>query len=275
MKLFLLTVMTMSAFAANSILNRAAVDGAGMSPFDFALLRVWAGALTLAVLTMRAPAVWRGLMTAKTLAGGATLTIYMIGFSAAYLTLDAGVGALILFGVVQLAMFTITSLRGVPPRALQLIGAGVAFAGLVVLLWPAGGVALDAVGVGAMIAAGLGWAVYSILGQGVAAPVVATARNFAVSAVMVAPLVLAFGGGSAQGATLAVISGVVASALGYSLWYQIVPRLGASKAALAQLSVPVIAVAGGAILFGEAITPRMIIAGLLVVGGLGIGLIRR
>lgn len=275
MKLFLLTVVTMSAFAANSILNRAAVDGAGMSPFDFALLRVWAGALTLAVLTMRAPAVWRGVMTAKTLAGGATLTIYMIGFSAAYLTLDAGVGALILFGVVQLAMFTITSLRGVPPRALQLIGAGVAFAGLTVLLWPAGGVALDAVGVGAMIAAGLGWAVYSILGQGVAAPVVATARNFALSAVMVAPLVFAFGGGSAQGVTLAVISGVVTSALGYSLWYQIVPRLGASKAALAQLSVPVIAVAGGAILFGEAITPRMIIAGLLVVGGLGIGLIRR
>ena len=275
MKLFLLTVVTMSAFAANSILNRAAVDGAGMSPFDFALLRVWAGALTLAVLTMRAPAVWRGLMTAKTLAGGATLTIYMIGFSAAYLTLDAGVGALILFGVVQLAMFTITSLRGVPPRALQLIGAGVAFAGLIVLLWPANGVALDAVGVGAMIAAGLGWAVYSILGQGAAAPVVATARNFALSAVMVAPLVFAFGGGSAQGVTLAVISGVVTSALGYSLWYQIVPRLGASKAALAQLSVPVIAVAGGAILFGEAITPRMIIAGLLVVGGLGIGLIRR
>jgi drug/metabolite transporter (DMT)-like permease len=275
MKLFLLTVVTMSAFAANSILNRAAVDGAGMSPFDFALLRVWAGALTLAVLTMRAPAVWRGLITAKALAGGATLTIYMIGFSAAYLTLDAGVGALILFGVVQLAMFTITSLRGVPPRALQLIGAGVAFAGLIVLLWPAGGVALDAVGVGAMIAAGLGWAVYSILGQGVAAPVVATARNFALSAVMVAPLVFAFGGGSEQGVTLAVISGVVTSALGYSLWYQIVPRLGASKAALAQLSVPVIAVAGGAILFGEAITPRMIIAGLLVVGGLGIGLIRR
>jgi drug/metabolite transporter (DMT)-like permease len=275
MKLFLLTVLTMSAFAANSILNRAAVDVARMSPFDFALLRVWAGALTLAVLTMRAPAVWRRLMTARALAGGATLTIYMIGFSAAYLTLDAGVGALILFGVVQLAMFTITSLRGVPPRALQLIGAGVAFAGLIVLLWPAGGVALDAVGVAAMIAAGLGWAVYSILGQGVAAPVVATARNFAVSAVMVAPLVFAFSGGAVQGMMLAVISGVVTSALGYSLWYQIVPRLGASKAALAQLSVPVIAVAGGAILFGEAITPRMIIAGLLVVGGLGIGLIRR
>ena len=126
-----------------------------------------------------------------------------------------------------------------------------------------------------MIAAGLGWAVYSILGQGVSAPVVATARNFALSAVMVTPLVFAFGGGSAQGVTLAVISGVVTSAIGYSLWYQIVPRLGASKAALAQLSVPVIAVAGGAILFGEAITPRMIIAGLLVVGGLGIGLIRR
>ena len=275
MKLFLLTVLTMVAFAANSILNRAAVDGAGMSPFDFALLRVWAGALTLAVLTMRGPAVWRGLMTAKALAGGATLTLYMIGFSAAYMTLDAGVGALILFGVVQLAMFTITSLRGVPPRLLQLIGAGVAFAGLIVLLWPAGGAALDAVGVAAMIAAGLGWAVYSILGQGATQPVVATARNFAVSAMMVAPLAFAFGGASAQGMALAALSGVVTSALGYSLWYQIVPRLGASKAALAQLSVPVIAVAGGAILFGEAITPRMIIAGLLVVGGLGIGLIRR
>ena len=275
MKLFLLTVLTMVAFAANSILNRAAVDGAGMSPFDFAVLRVWAGALTLAVLTLSTTGVWRGMLTRRTVAGGATLTLYMIGFSAAYLTLDAGVGALILFGVVQLAMFTITSLRGVPPRLLQLVGAGVAFAGLIVLLWPAGGVALDAVGVAAMIAAGLGWAVYSILGQGATQPVVATARNFAVSAMMVAPLVFAFGGASAQGMALAALSGVVTSALGYSLWYQIVPRLGASKAALAQLSVPVIAVAGGAILFGEAITPRMIIAGLLVVGGLGIGLIRR
>lgn len=275
MKLFLLTVLTMVAFAANSILNRAAVDGAGMSPFDFALLRVWAGALTLAVLTLPTTGVWQGMLSRRTIAGGATLTLYMIGFSAAYLTLDAGVGALILFGVVQLGMFTITSLRGVPPRLLQLVGAGVAFAGLVVLLWPAGGVALDGVGVAAMIAAGLGWAVYSILGQGATQPVVATARNFAVSAVMVAPLVFGFGGGSVQGVALAALSGVVTSALGYSLWYQIVPRLGASKAALAQLSVPVIAVAGGAILFGEAITPRMIIAGLLVVGGLGIGLIRR
>lgn len=275
MKLFLLTVLTMVAFAANSILNRAAVDGAGMSPFDFALLRVWAGALTLAVLTLPTTGVWQGMLSRRTIAGGATLTLYMIGFSAAYLTLDAGVGALILFGVVQLGMFTITSLRGVPPRLLQLVGAGVAFAGLVVLLWPAGGVALDLVGVAAMIAAGLGWAVYSILGQGATQPAVATARNFAVSAVMVAPLVFGFGGGSVQGVALAALSGVVTSALGYSLWYQIVPRLGASKAALAQLSVPVIAVAGGAILFGEAITPRMIIAGLLVVGGLGIGLIRR
>lgn len=275
MKLFLLTVLTMVAFAANSILNRAAVDGAGMSPFDFALLRVWAGALTLAVLTLPTTGVWQGMLSRRTIAGGATLTLYMIGFSAAYLTLDAGVGALILFGVVQLGMFTITSLRGVPPRLLQLVGAGVAFAGLVVLLWPAGGVALDLVGVAAMIAAGLGWAVYSILGQGATQPVVATARNFAVSAVMVSPLLFGFGGGSVQGVALAALSGVVTSALGYSLWYQIVPRLGTSKAALAQLSVPVIAVAGGAILFGEAITPRMIIAGLLVVGGLGIGLIRR
>jgi drug/metabolite transporter (DMT)-like permease len=75
-----------------------------------------------------------------------------------------------------------------------------------------------------------------------------------------------------QGMALAVISGAVTSGLGYALWYRILPRLAASVAGLMQLSVPVIAGVGGALLLAEAPTREMILAGAVVLGGIGWGL---
>jgi drug/metabolite transporter (DMT)-like permease len=53
---------------------------------------------------------------------------------------------------------------------------------------------------------------------------------------------------------LAVLSGAVTSGLGYALWYAVLPRLEASVSGLVQLSVPVIAMAGGVLLLNEAVT---------------------
>ncbi|MFV2002492.1 MAG: DMT family transporter [Paracoccaceae bacterium] len=270
----LLTSLVMIAFAANSVLNRMALVGDGTGPAAFALIRLIAGATVLIGLaSLRGKGVaWRA---PKRLWGAATLALYVLGFSFAYVTLEAGTGALILFGGVQITMFfgAMAGREKVPLA--RWIGAGVAFGGLLVLLWPRGGVVPDGVGVALMGAAAVGWGIYSLLGRGTADPIGATAANFAL-AIPAAIVVfwLLPDGVTARGAMLAVISGAITSGMGYALWYSVLPRLLASIAAVAQLSVPVIAVAGGLLFLGEPVSARFVVAAVLVLGGVAISLRR-
>ncbi len=275
MRLFLLTTLVMVAFAANSVLNRMALLGDGTGPAAFALIRLVSGALFLLALAggRRGRAIpWRA---PRRLWGAAMLAVYVLGFSLAYVTLPAGVGALILFGGVQITMFLGAVLGGEPVPALRWIGSGVAFGGLAVLLWPGAGADTDPGGALLMAAAAVGWGVYSLLGRGGADPLGATAANFAL-AVPAGALALALlpGGIGWRGAALAVASGAVTSGAGYALWYAVLPRLAASVAAVAQLSVPVIAVAGGVVLLGEAVSLRLAVAAALVLAGIAVSLRR-
>lgn len=189
MRIFLLTALVMVAFAANSVLTRFAIVGGHIDPTGFAVVRVLSGAVLLALLVVlrggRVP-----LLRRQQGLGAVTLAIYIIGFSLAYLTLDAGLGALILFGVVQIAMFAHGALFGVTPTPRKLLGAGVAFAGLVLVLWPSQGVAVDPLGAVLMIAAGLGWAAYTIIGRGASDPLAGSAGNFVICTPLVAMLLL-------------------------------------------------------------------------------------
>jgi drug/metabolite transporter (DMT)-like permease len=81
-------------------------------------------------------------------------------------------------------------------------------------------------------------------------------------------------GMSPIGALLAVLSGAVTSGLGYALWYRVLPELPASVAAVAQLTVPVIALAGGIVFIGEELTWRFLVAALMVLGGVVLSLYR-
>jgi len=154
------------------------------------------------------------------------------------------------------------------------VGTAVAFAGLVALLWPAGAAAPSALGAALMATAAAGWAAYTWLGRGGTDPLGATAANFALAALPAALLAgVAFDGITPAGAALAVISGAVTSGLGYALWYAVLPRLPSTTAALAQLLVPVIAVAGGVVLLAEPLTLRIVAAGALVVAGVAAGVI--
>ncbi|MGD9864494.1 MAG: EamA family transporter, partial [Pseudodonghicola sp.] len=176
MRLPLLVALTMAAFAANSLLNRLAVESGSIAPAGFAAIRVAAGAATLVLLARmrRQPLpLWHR----RRWAGALSLAAYMVGFSLAYRSLDAGLGALILFGVVQIAMFALTALGGAPVGARQVLGALVAFGGLAWILWPAGGAAVPLAGAGWMVAAGLGWAIYTLSGRGEPAALPATAAN--------------------------------------------------------------------------------------------------
>jgi drug/metabolite transporter (DMT)-like permease len=208
--------------------------------------------------------------------GALTLAVYMLGFSWAYVSLGAGVGALILFGTVQLVMFGWAAVSGgaVPP--LRWVGVGVAFCGLALLLWPQEALALPIIGSLSMIAAGAGWAAYSLLGQRARQPLVATAGNFVLCLpLMLLPLAVVPVTVTGAGAITALVAGALTSGLGYAPWYRVLPHLAATTAATAQLSVPVIAVAGGALLLAEPVTPRLVVSAILVLGGIGLSLARR
>ncbi|WP_299647948.1 DMT family transporter [uncultured Tateyamaria sp.] len=270
MRLILLTCLTMIAFAANSVLNRMAVDSGAIDPSSFAMIRVLAGAVALCmILTVRGgglPLRERGRVV-----GALSLAAYMIGFSLAYVTLDAGLGALILFGTVQVTMFGWSALRGANPTMRQMAGAGIAFVGLLIALWPKDGAAGGISGAVLMVVAGLGWAAYTLVGKGAKDPLAATAANFVLTLPILAALLLGAGLHAApSGIALAIISGAVTSGLGYALWYSILPRLAGQAAAVIQLSVPIIAIAGGALLLGEALTLSLAFAAALVVGGIAV-----
>jgi drug/metabolite transporter (DMT)-like permease len=262
----------MIAFAANSVLNRLAVEGMFIDPGSFALIRVVSGAVVLGmILTVRGGGM--SLRAGPRLVGALSLSLYMVGFSLAYLTLDAGLGALILFGTVQLTMFAhaARSDGGLGPR--RLVGAAVAFIGLTYALWPGSGAPTDMGGALLMVAAGIGWAIYTIAGRRERDALGATAANFLIATPFLALLLVGDGTDvTFTGAGLAILSGAVTSGLGYALWYSILPRLETSVAAVVQLSVPVIAIIGGVALLGEELSIRIVLSAIVVLGGIAIAI---
>ncbi|WP_102107308.1 DMT family transporter [Oceaniglobus roseus] len=274
-KLAGLVALVLVAFAANSVLNRAAVGGGHIDALSFAVLRVVSGAIALVLLALLRDRRFR-LSGAGGPGGALSLALYLIGFSLAYVGLNSGVGALILFGGVQVVMFAGALVAREPVPPLRWIGAAVALGGLVLLVWPEGGAAPPFGAALLMAAAAVGWGLYSLIGRRSGDPLRATAANFVLAVPPVA-LMLALpgfdGGITGAGAALAVVSGVVTSGCGYALWYAVLPRLSAALAALLQLLVPVLATAGGVLFLGEAVSLRLVLASALVLGGVALGVL--
>lgn len=267
-----LSAVAMLAFAANSLLCRVALRGAHIDPAGFAVIRVVSGALMLALVTSfrRAPQpALRGDWRASSM-----LFAYVAAFSFAYLTLAAGTGALILFGAVQLTMFAAGLHAGERFAMSGWLGLLLAASGLVVLVLP-GVAAPSPFGAVLMALAGVAWGLYSLRGRGVPDPVQATTGNFLRAVPMVLLLGLAFATrlhADATGIVLAVASGALTSGLGYVVWYAALRGLSALRAAVLQLSVPVLAALGGALWLGEAFTPRLLLAVAAILGGIALAL---
>jgi drug/metabolite transporter (DMT)-like permease len=268
-----LTVASLACFAANSLLCRAALGTGLADPATFTLVRVafGAGALGGVMLLSR-----RRRPSGGTVASAAALFLYAGAFSLAYVRVGAGVGALLLFGSVQLTMVGWATVRGVRPRPTQAAGLLVAMAGLAWLALP-GAAAPDPVGAALMLLAGAAWGVYSLRGRDAGDPLAITAHNF----LLCLPLAVAFAVASARGATwtpagiaLAAASGALASGGGYSLWYAVMPSLGATRAAAVQLAVPVLAGLGATAFLGERLTIRVAAAGAAILSGVAVNLRR-
>lgn len=276
MKTFVLTFFTMIAFAANSVLCRLALGQEMIDAAGFTAVRLLAGALVLLVILS-----FRRNKDSVPVKGrwvsALMLFIYASAFSFAYITLQTGTGALILFGAVQITMVMMSLISGNKLHYGEWLGMVLAFAGFVYLVLP-GVHAPSPAGFILMASAGIAWGVYSMNGRKSGNPISDTAWNFLRTVPFVLLLILLSFKNihlSQSGFVLALVSGAVTSALGYILWYMALGGLTATLAAVVQLSVPVIAALGGIIFVSEQLTLRFILSTLLILGGIFIVIMGR
>ena len=274
MRLALLTLIVLIAFAGNSVLARLALSHGDIGPWGFSLLRFLSGAIVLAFLS-RPKLSW----STGRWAGAFALCGYGVFFSYAYLELATGTGALLLFASVQLTMLMIAFSRGERLSVQQSLGLALAILGLIYLLAP-GVEAPSMIGAGLMILSGIGWGLYSILGKSAGQALARTAGNFARAAIILGALTpfvfwqFPEGSANSKGLLLAILSGTLTSALGYALWYSVLKDLTVTTASISQLSVPVIAAVGGALFVFEPVTLPFAISCTAVLLGVGLATIK-
>jgi len=273
-RLLVLTALTMMAFAGNSLLCRVALRHTGIDAASFTAIRLISGALMLWLLArlLRSSQTGRGDWLSAL-----SLFAYAACFSFAYVSLPAGTGALLLFGAVQATMIGHGIWTGDRLRGPTLAGVVLALGGLIGLLLP-GISAPPLLGALLMLAAGVAWGIYSLRGRGAGDPLRVTAGNFLLSvpfAVALGLLMIERTSLDGAGVGYAVASGAVASGIGYALWYSVLPALKTTSAATVQLSVPVIAACGGIVFLGEALTLRLVLASMAVLGGITLVILAR
>ncbi|WP_250472349.1 DMT family transporter [Caballeronia sp. GAFFF1] len=264
-----LAALAMLAFAGNSLLCRLALKGTQIDAATFTFVRIASAALVLwLILAARGGDARR----AGSWASAAMLTLYAVAFSYAYVALSAGAGALLLFGAVQATMIGYGLFRGERLTARQWLGLTLALAGLVWLVLP-GLAAPQPLSSALMLVAGVGWGVYSLRGRGLADPAAATAGNFLRAFPIAAAIfALAYRHATfdAAGFGYALASGALTSGLGYIIWYAALKTLEPATAATVQLSVPVLAAAGGVALLGEALSVRLVVSSVAILGGIAL-----
>lgn len=264
----------MVAFAGNSLLCRAALIDTAIDPATFTTVRLVSGAVVLCLIVSIRNGGYKG---GGTWSSAIALFAYAAGFSFAYVTLPAAVGALLLFGAVQATMIGHGLWAGERLRGWRLLGVLLALGGLTGLLLP--GVSAPPLrGSLLMFGAGVAWGVYSLLGKGEGDATRKTAGNFLRSVPITVLLSLSFAGTMSwdkAGIFYAICSGALMSGLGYAIWYTVLPALRTTSAATVQLSVPVIAAVGGIVLLDEQLTMRLLLTSVAILGGIALVVTRK
>ncbi len=271
-----LTILALTAFAANSVLCRLALDQGAIDASAFTTLRLFSGAVVLMILLF-IKREHRHLTSKGSWLSSIMLFVYAAAFSFAYITLETGTGALLLFGAVQISMILMSLLSGNRLTPIEWLGISIAFAGFVYLILP--GVSAPSVnGFLLMTIAGIAWGVYTLTGRGSQNPLHDTAYNFLRSLpflIILLSVTFTDLNVSERGVWLAILSGGIASALGYTIWYAALSGLSATQAAVVQLLVPVLAALGGVIFVSEPITGRLVFSSVLILGGVSLCIFKK
>lgn len=281
LKLVVLFAMALVAFAGNSILNRYALLEPAIDPASFLVIRIVSGAVMLVLLVWLRSFFHRPQKQPYSKGswwGALTLSWYAIAFSYAYVELQTGFGALVLFTAVQLSMLAITLYQGTRLSRREWLGVVIAFAGFVYLLVPSMQLPSSLLAAMLMAGAGVAWGFYSVHGRGRGFPLANTAFNFvrAIPFVLIAfwwqaPELIV----STDGVMLAMVSGAITSGVGYAIWYLVLPQITVTTAAIGQLLVPLIAALGGVLFAHEVLTMHLLIAAVAIIGGILVVVLKR
>ncbi|MCB1022821.1 MAG: DMT family transporter [Acidobacteria bacterium] len=277
MKVFLLTTFALIAFAFNSILCRLALGTKLIDASSFTAIRLLSGAVTLLIIFSIFSKNKKEDLKRGNWLSAFFLFGYAICFSFAYIGLTTATGALILFGLVQSTMIIVALVSGERPKIAEWLGLALALGGLIYLVFP-GLAAPPLLNSILMALAGVAWGFYTLRGRGSEDPLADTAGNFVRTIPFIALACLPFLyqiDVSPKGLLFAVLSGAIASGIGYTVWYAALKHHTATRAAILQLSVPVIAAIGGLIFLSEAISLRLIMASSLILGGIALVIIGR
>jgi drug/metabolite transporter (DMT)-like permease len=276
MKTFSYTVFALVAFAFNSILCRLALGAEAIDAASFTLIRLISGAVTLVAISLffdkKESNEKRGNWFSAFF-----LFAYAVCFSFAYTNLTTGTGALVLFGSVQATMIFVALIKGERPKISEWFGLILALGGLVYLVFP-GLSAPPLLGSALMVFAGIAWGFYTLRGKGSENPLADTTGNFVRAVPMMILLSLPFIHQvklSPGGILLAILSGAIASGIGYSVWYAALKFHTATRAAILQLSVPALAAIGGVIFLAETVSLRLLLATILILGGISLAILGR
>lgn len=278
MKTFLYTVMALLAFAANSVLCRLALSDEAIDAASFTSVRLVSGVLMLVVILFCAQSRQKLESNGNRLAQKGSwhaslyLFVYAAAFSLAYVSLETGVGALVLFGAVQVTMIIAGLLKGSRLLTTEWLGVVLAFLGFVYLVWPNLGTP-SALGFFLMTLSGVAWALYTLAGTHSKQALVDTTFNFVRTLPLVIVLILVCLEGAQltlYGVMLAMLSGAFASGLGYAVWYLALAGLTGVQAGVVQLLVPVIAAVGGLVFAGEEVSLRLMVSSVVILGGIAL-----
>ncbi|CAD2224404.1 conserved membrane hypothetical protein [Pseudoalteromonas sp. 3J6] len=275
MKATLFTIIALVAFAANSLLCRLALAQGYIDAWNFTVIRLLSGAVCLAIIMLlytkqlnkkaqlSSPVIndigsWRS---------SVSLLIYALCFSIAYIELDTGMGALILFSAVQFTMIGWGIYKQERLTAVQWLAFIVAFVAFVYLMLPSQ-TAPPVMAAVLMSISGVAWGIYSIRGKACVSPLRATTYNF-IRSLLVLPILIVVGMSQLknvrmEGVLLAIASGAIASGVGYSIWYVAMPLLKSTHAAIVQLCVPVLAAIAGAVFLSETLTVQFMLPSSII-----------
>jgi drug/metabolite transporter (DMT)-like permease len=269
---YVLIGFSLLAFAANSVLCRLALADQAIDATSFTIIRILSGALVLWLIVSRKNG--DKASNSATWTGALSLFVYCAGFSWAYVSMDAGVGALVLFGTVQLVIMTVSIVKKEASHWRTWLGAVLAFVGFAYLVVPSevNELTMTPWSIGLMMLAGLGWGIYTLNGKRSVTPLRDTAIHFRRAGLFCLPLTALYlfdtsATFSTTGVALAVTSGAITSGLGYAIWYQVLPQISRIQAGVVQLCVPLVAAIGGIVLLAEILTLHFVTASVVLLGG--------
>lgn len=274
LKLFILIFIALLFLAVNSILCKMAISTQNIDAFSFTILRIFSGAILLLGIYFYKNRNLKFDMK-KNWLSSFMLFLYAICFSYSYINMFAGIGTLILFAVVQLSMILIALFYKEKLTINKILGIIVAFSGLFFLLYPKEDFSLSFFHTFLMIISGIAWAIYSVIGKSSTNALLNTTDNFFKATIFTIIFMVFFIKElklDLYTSFLAVISGAITSALGYLIWYKILPKIQITTASILQLIVPILAIFLSVIVLDEKFSFELGISTFIILFGIFLAL---